>query len=459
MTDKAILQEVLHEALASGGDFSEIFMEDRENSSFFMIDGRIEKAMTGRDYGAGIRVLDGLKSVYVYTNDTSRLGLLDAADKACSAIAAVRRLDACQLVECATPNAHPIVRYPSSVDSREKIDIIKRAARAARGYSGEITQVTVTYADSDQKVLIANSEGLHVQDRRVRTRIYIQSVAGSGTENQTGSEGPGRQKGFEMFEEVDVEHFAREASRTAVTMLHAEKCPAGQMPVVINNGFGGVIFHEACGHSLEATSVAKGNSVFAGKLGEKIASDVVTAYDDGTIPNAWGSLNIDDEGIPTRKNLLIDKGYLRGYMIDRFNGKRMNMAPTGNSRRQSYRYAPTSRMTNTYIAPGSSTLEEIIGSVDYGLFAQKMGGGSVNPVTGEFNFSVAEGYLIKDGKIDRPVRGASLIGKGSEILMRIDMVGNNLELGQGMCGSVSGSVAANVGQPTIRVSRMTVGGR
>jgi len=231
------------------------------------------------------------------------------------------------------------------------------------------------------------------------------------------------------------------------------------MVVAIDNGFGGVIFHEACGHSLEATSVAKGNSEFAGKLGQKIASDKVTAIDDGTLPNEWGSLNIDDEGNPTRKNVLIEKGILKGYMIDKLNGRRMNMEPTGSSRRQSYKYAPTSRMTNTYIAPGDDENEEIIKSIDYGLYAKKMGGGSVNPVTGEFNFAVLEGYMVKNGKIDTPVRGATLIGKGSEILKKIDMVGKELDLAAGMCGSVSGSVPTNVGQPLIRVSEITVGGR
>jgi TldD protein len=229
--------------------------------------------------------------------------------------------------------------------------------------------------------------------------------------------------------------------------------------VIIHNGFGGVIFHEACGHGLEATSVAKNNSVFAEKIGEKVASDIVTAVDDGTIPNEWGSSNIDDEGNPTQKNILIENGILKGYMIDKLNGRRMNMEPTGSSRRQSYKYPPTSRMTNTFIASGKSNFDEIISSTEKGLFAKYMGGGSVNPATGEFNFAVMEGYLVENGKIIKPVRGATLIGKGINILKKIDMVGDNLSFGQGMCGSSSGSVPANVGQPTIRVSEITVGGR
>lgn len=364
-----------------------------------------------------------------------------------------------QLVESIPSNIHPIRYVPSAVNNLKKINIIKTAYKAAKTYSSEIVQVTAGYKDVDQKVLIANSEGLLIEDRRVRTRIFIQSIASNGVENQTGFEGPGRMMGFEMFDIIDPEYYGKEASRTAVTMLHAPVCPAGKMTVAIDNGFGGVIFHEACGHALEATAVAKGNSVFAGKLGQKIASDKVTAIDDGTISNEWGSINIDDEGTPSQKNILIENGILKGYMIDKLNGRRMNMKPTGNARRQSYKYAPTSRMTNTYIAAGSDENEAIIGSIDNGLYAKKMGGGSVNPVTGEFNFAVAEGYLVKNGQIDMPVRGATLIGKGAEILMNIDMVGKDIRLGQGMCGSISGSVPANVGQPMIRVSSITVGGR
>ncbi|WP_276630128.1 TldD/PmbA family protein, partial [Terrisporobacter hibernicus] len=251
----------------------------------------------------------------------------------------------------------------------------------------------------------------------------------------------------------------KEASRVAYTMLNAKNCPAGQMAVAIDNGFGGVIFHEACGHSLEATAVAKGNSVFTDKIGQQIASAKVTAVDDGTIYNHWGSANIDDEGTPTQKNVLIENGVLKSYMVDKLNGRRMKTSSTGSSRRQSYKFAPTSRMTNTFIAAGTDKTEDIIKSIDNGLYAKKMGGGSVNPVTGEFNFAVAEGYLVKNGEIKEAVRGASLIGKGSEVLMNIDMVGDNLAQAQGMCGSVSGSIPTNVGQPMIRVKEITVGGR
>ena len=231
------------------------------------------------------------------------------------------------------------------------------------------------------------------------------------------------------------------------------------MTVAIENGFGGVIFHEACGHSLEATSVAIGASQMAGKLGQKIANEKITAVDDGTIPGAWGSVNIDDEGTPTQRNVLIENGVLKSYMIDRLGSRRMGMPVTGSSRRQNYTFEPTSRMTNTFIENGPDKNEDIIASIEYGLYAKSMGGGSVNPLTGAFNFAVSEGYIIRNGKICEAVRGASLIGTGSQILQNIDMVGQNLERGQGMCGSASGSVPTDVGQPLIRVSSITVGGR
>jgi len=459
MLSKTLIKDVLGRALSSGGDFAEIFVEDKISNNLSMIDGKMERIVSGRDFGVGIRIFKGFRSIYVYCNDSSRSSLLECAEKAASALGSITSDISINLTERINPNIHPVLYVPSSVENSRKIKVIKKANDAAKNYSEEIAQVLVNYIDWDQKVLIANSEGLLTEDRRVRTRLMIKSVASNGVENQTGSEGPGAAKGFELFEYVDPEYYGREASRSAVTMLHARNCPAGRMTVAIENGFGGVIFHEACGHSLEATAVAKGNSVFAGKLGQKIASDKLTAVDDGTEPGQWGSLNIDDEGTPTRKNILIENGILKSYMIDKLNGRRMGMESTGSGRRQSYRYAPTSRMTNTYIAPGEDSNEDIIASISEGLYAKKMGGGSVNPVTGEFNFAVAEGYLVKNGIIQEPVRGASLIGKGADILMKIDMVGKDLACGQGMCGSVSGSIPTNVGQPLIRVSEITVGGR
>ena len=343
--------------------------------------------------------------------------------------------------------------------NQAKVAILKEGYFAAREYDSAVKQVTGGLLDVDHNILIANSEGLYTQDRQIRTRMFISAVAEMNGETQTGSCAPGRRMGLEMFDTIDPKNVGIHAARQAVTMAGAGYCPAGVMPVAIENGFGGVIFHEACGHSLEATSVALGQSQFTGKLGQKIANEKVTAIDDGTIPGAWGSINIDDEGTPAQRKVLIENGVLKSYMIDKFNGRRMGMASTGSSRRQSYRFTPTSRMTNTYIAPGQDKDADIIASIAYGLYAKEMGGGSVNPITGEFNFAVNEGYLIRNGKICEPVRGASLVGKGSEIIQNIDMVGGNLDMGQGMCGSSSGSVPTNVGQPLIRVSSITVGGR
>ncbi|HBJ1651065.1 UNVERIFIED_ORG: peptidase C69 [Clostridium botulinum] len=460
MLEKSIVSQVLARCLITGGDFAEIFEDDSVNNSISLIDGKVEDAIGGRNYGIGIRIFKGLKSVYAYTNNNSLDSLLETAYRAALALGNANEEEKNIILnEKKIQTIHPIMFYPKDVNYNKKIDILKLAYNSAKNYNSEISQVITSYGDKEQNILIANSDGLYIEDKRIRTRLGINAIASKGSENQTGFEGPGRHMGIEMFESIDPEYHGMEAARIAHTMLHAKNCPAGNMEVAIDNGFGGVIFHEACGHALEASSVAKGNSVFANKLGEQIASTKVTAIDDGTIANAWGSLNIDDEGNKTQKNILIENGILKGYMIDKLNGRRMNMKPTGSSRRQSYKYQPTSRMTNTYIANGMDNPEDIIKSISDGLYAKKLGGGSVNPVTGEFNFAVQEGYLVKNGVIKEPVRGASLIGKGSEVLMDIDMVGNNLELAQGMCGSSSGSIPTNVGQPMIRVKKMTVGGR
>lgn len=459
MLSKDILSSVLARCLITGGDFAEIFEEDSIDTSISILNGKVENSISGRTHGIGIRIFKGFKSVYAYTNNTSLSALLDTAEKAALALGELKEDISIVLNRKEVYNNNPIIYIPSSISIDKKINVMKSGYKAAKEYHDEISQVSVGYLDKEQNILIANTEGLLTEDRRVRTRLMISSVASANGENQTGYEGPGAHRGFELFDDIDPEYYGREASRIAHTMLHAKNCPAGKMTVAIDNGFGGVIFHEACGHSLEATAVAKGNSVFSNMLGKQIASTKVTAIDDGTIPNAWGSLNIDDEGNKTRKNVLIENGILKGYLIDKLNGRRMGMEATGSSRRQNYKFAPTSRMTNTYIAAGNDDEAEIIKSISDGLYAKKMSGGSVNSVTGEFNFAVSEGYIVKNGEIQEPVRGASLIGKGSEVLMNIDMVGKNFAQGQGMCGSISGSIPTNVGQPMIRVKEITVGGR
>jgi TldD protein len=459
MISRAICERVLRAAVATGADYAEIFAENTVNHAINMIASKVDSIKDTVVAGAAVRVYKGLRSVMASTVDTSEEGLIRCAQQAADALGQGTAQIDIVLKERIFGDIHPVKIVPVSVSNREKVEILKAGYFAAKEYSENIQQVTGFLLDVDHNILIANTEGLYTQDRQVRTRLSVSAVAEVDGQTQTGAFNPGRRMGLEMFETVIPEEVGKAAARQAVTMAGAGYCPAGVMPVAIENGFGGVIFHEACGHSLEASSVAYGQSQFTGKLGEKIANEKVTAIDDGTIPNAWGSMNIDDEGTPARKNVLIEKGVLKSYMIDKFNGRRMGMESTGNARRESYSYTPTSRMTNTYIAPGEDKNEDIIASIEYGLYAKQMGGGSVNPVTGEFNFAVNEGYLIRNGKICEPVRGASLVGKGSEVIQNIDMVGTDLDMGQGMCGSSSGSVPTNVGQPLIRVSSITVGGR
>ncbi|MFJ7970701.1 TldD/PmbA family protein [Psychrobacillus sp. NPDC096389] len=458
MIKQSIIENVLEAALSNGGDFSEVFIEDKYVNRLELQSGKIEKSISGRDFGIGIRIFSGLQSIYTYTTDFSEEGLLLAAKRAALAIKDGINGTIHPLRKEIFHPIHQIEQMPKTVEHARKVAVMRKANEIARNYDERICQVGLRYIDEEQHVLIANSEGKFVEDTRVHSRLSIQATASDGVEMQTGFYGPGAHAGFEFIEKLDLDHYAGEAARIAITMLGADECPSGKFPVIIDNEFGGVIFHEACGHGLEATSVAKNNSVFANRIGEKVAPDIVTYIDDGTLPNEWGSLNIDDEGEKTRKNVLIENGILKGYLIDKFNARRMNAEATGSSRRESYRFNPTSRMTNTYIAPGTSTPEEIIASTENGLYAKYMGGGSVNPATGDYNFAVSEAYLVKNGKIDRPVRGATLIGNGAKTLQLVDKVGNNLAHGAGMCGSISGSLPVNVGQPMIRISEITVGG-
>lgn len=452
-------EEVLAAAMSTGADFAEIYAEKTENSSISFLDGKIDTVSDNMLSGVGIRAFLGTRTVYATTTDLSREGLLKCALSVAQAMGEIKSEVSIHLTERVFPNIHPVKIMPGSALMKTKTDLLKEACFAASNYDEKIKQVSGRLLSVDHTILVANSEGLYTNDRHVRTRMAVSAVASDGNENQSGFYGPGRGMGLEMFELFDPKMIGQTAAEEAMVNLRADYCPAGQMTVAIENGFGGVIFHEACGHSLEATSVAIGMSQMAGKLGQVIANEKVTAIDDGTVPGAWGSVNIDDEGHPTQKNVLIENGVLKNYMIDRLGSRRMNMPMTGNSRRESYMYEPTSRMTNTYIANGPDKNEDIIASIEYGLYAKKMGGGSVNPLTGAFNFSVSEGYIVRNGKICEPVRGASLIGTGSQIIKDIDMVGQNMETGQGMCGSSSGSVPTDVGQPLIRVSKITVGGR
>ena len=448
------------EAQRSGADYAELFVEDTQSTRIEMIDGKVESANYARLCGAGVRVLLGTKSAYAYSADTSERALLETARAAAAALGEAKHAPNETIFLAQTRHTTPVLLPFDQIGNADRIRVMREGARVIKDASSEITQALVRYLDQVQRVTIVSTDGVFVSDERPRTRIFLQAVAMKNGEAQTGYDGPGCCRGFETYRDViDVEKSAQVAADMAVTMLHAPECPAGYLPVIIDGGFGGVIFHEACGHSLEATAVGRNNSVFCGKLNTKIAADCVSAVDDGTLPGEWGSINVDDEGGAPRRNLLIENGILKGYLIDKLGSRRMNMPSTGSSRRQGYTYAPTSRMTNTFICAGTDDEEEMIASMGEGLYAKKMGGGSVNPPTGEFNFTVAEGYWVRNGSIVSPVRGATLIGKGAEVLQKIDRVGRTMWMAPGMCGSLSGSVPTNVGQPRIRVSGITIGGK
>ena len=460
MISKKLAILVLNECLATGADFAEIFIEDTNVENISLDNGNCETSTDSIIYGAGIRLLNKLQSVYGYTNDLSKTGLLKLAKTLASSFNEERKITDTNITKVKNKFHHqPKIDY-STISKEDKIKYLLKGSDACKNYDERIVRVMAGLLNRKQKVYIFNSNGRYVEDIRTRGRAFISAIASNGEAIESAFSGPGASKGFEFFDkEIDIVELGKQTAQSALTMLEAKECPSGKMPVIIGNGFGGVIFHEACGHSLEASAVSKNLSVFSNKLGTKIASDIVSAVDDGTIEGAWGSENFDDEGNPTHRNLLIKDGILTSYLIDSFNGRRMNAEENGASRRQSYKYEPTSRMSNTFILAGNSTPEEIIKNTKFGLYAKKLGGGSVNPATGEFNFAANEAYIVENGKISYPVKGATLIGSGKEVLLKIDMIGNDLLRSQGMCGAASGSIPTDVGQPTIRVSEMTVGGR
>lgn len=459
LISKNTAEAVLLSAVSTGAEFAEIFMENNVKNSIGVINGKVERANSGIDYGCGIRIIDKDKVVYVYTNKPERENLIRLAKEGAQAVKGESSIKSLVLKNIDVNRLYVPEILPEKVKKSDIVNMLRLGSEAAYSYNSVITQTNFGYLDSKQNVLIANTEGLFAEDERVRTRISVSAVASEGNEKQTGYFGPGALKGYEFYNNINIEDIAKEAARSAVTMLKAENCPSGKMPVIMDNGFGGVIFHEACGHGLEAAAISKRASVFTDKIGQKIASDKLTAIDDGTVPGSWGSINIDDEGIKSRRNILIENGILKNYMVDRYNGKLIGMEPTGSSRRESYKFVPVSRMTNTYIAQGIDKKEEIIADTEFGLYAKYMGGGSVNPASGDFNFAVSEAYIIRNGKICEPVRGATLIGNGAEVLHNIDRISDNIALAEGMCGASSGSVPVCVGQPMLRVQNITVGGR
>ncbi len=456
--NQKLAKDILDVALSTGGQFAEVFMESTTDETLQMRQGMLANANVSKVAGAAVRVIKDGTEVNASVTDFSYDNLMSTAHTLAGSFSGEK------VVEVEEFNEKDVTIYvhPENVrsgDYTRELELLKGATEGASTYSPEIIQVISGLTKVEKNIFVFASDGTWQTDYRCNTRLICQAVASDGKDMQPGHSTFGRNQGMDMFDGFDAKEFGKKVAANAVEMLHAEQMTGGEMPVVIHNAFGGVILHEACVHGLEATSVAKGMSVFCGKLGEKVASDIVNAVDDGTGENLWGSINVDDEGTPAKRNLLIENGILKSYLVDKRNSFKMNHPITGSSRRESYKYQTTSRMTNTYFLPGESSFDEIIKNTKYGLFAKEMGGGSVNPATGEFNFAVDVAYLIEDGKITKPVKGATLVGSGKDVLLRIDMIANNLDFGYGMCGSMSGSVPTIVGQPTIRVSSMTVGGK
>ena len=422
---------------------------------------QIESATAGTEYGIGIRLIYGTEVLYGFTSDDSE----DALVKLVKTLA-FGRIDKMGYTPVEFAPEKRVADYnvaafkdPRVLGQAVKQDFLFRADQTARKISDKVVQVGASVTDSCSNITLMNSEGLNLSMNRARLRVNVTVTVSDGTERLTTHEAPGALGGYELLANYSPEALATDATERLLRMLSAGYIKGGQMPVVMGNGFGGVIFHEACGHPLETESVRRGASPFCGKLGEAIGQPCLTAIDDGTMEGVWGSLKFDDEGTPTQRTTLIENGILKTYMSDRVGAQEVGITRTGSARRESYKYAPVSRMRNTFIAPGKDTLDSMIASVDNGLYAARMAGGSVNPATGEFNFAVDEGYVIRGGKICEPVRGATLIGKGHEIMPRISMVGTDWEVAAGVCGASSGHVPVTVGQPSIKVDQILVGGR
>jgi len=459
MIDEEVLQRTLHAALRNGGDFAEVFVEDRTSSNARLDDGKIEELVSGRARGAGVRVVRGASTGYAHTADLSERGLHVAADAAAAAVhggeggarvVALDRHDA--------PKSHVVRIAPESVAKARKVEMLQRADDAARARGDAIRQVSAAYADGRRRILVANSEGLLAEDDQVRTRFFVQCVAVGDTGMQTGMEAPGRSIGFELLEEIEPEEVARIAADRALAMLRARPAPSGKLPVVLRRGAGGVLFHEACGHGLEADLVGRDASVFRGQVGEQVASPLVTLVDDGSYSREWGTFAIDDEGAPAQRNVLIENGVLTDFMWDHLRARHEGRASSGNGRRESYQHLPMVRMTNTLLLSGDEDPDAIVAGTPRGLYCAALGGGQVNTATGDFVFGVTEAYLIEDGVITEPVRAAQLIGNGPEALRLVDAVGSDFDTWAGTCGKDGQGVPVSSGQPTLRVAELTVGG-
>jgi TldD protein len=454
--------KVIDYATKAGADFAELYVERWRRRAMRVINREVSEATSGIELGAGLRLFYGLDVVYAYTNDLSESSLLELVQTLTRLKASQGKVDAkgqggLDFRKEKYSGLHAPKTDFESKNKRFRLERLLEIDAGARTAS-EIKQVEARLLEWEQDVLVANSQGVWAEDKRVRSRAVGLAIASNDSGTQTGSDSPGLSVGLEFFDLYPPQEIGRKAAEQALTNLRAKKVPAGTMPVVIGNSFGGVIFHEALGHLLETTSVAKKASVLTDKLGEEVASKTVTYIDDGTTKHGWGSSEYDDEGMKTERTVLIENGILKSYMVDKLGSLQTGYAPTGSGRRQDYTFAPTSRMRNTFIAPGDTPKEKLFEGIEYGLYAKSMGGGQVKPGSGEYNFGVNEGYIIRNGKIEESVRGAMLVGKGPDSIKKIVAVSSDLENAPGMCGSLSGSIPTEVGQPHLLISEIVVGG-
>lgn len=455
--NKVTLESIINKILSKEVDFCETFEEDSTTKVYKLLNSKLDKINYNHLKGIGIRIANNNDIVYGYSNKLDDNSINNLADNLTKNFSDNRKLSNITLNDLKVYKTNVKIKHNELSDDKKK-EYLYNIDKIARSYSDKVVQVDVSFYEYDGKVTIANNSSNYVEDNRILTRLIINIVAESNDKQTNSMKTFGLSGGYELLDTIDIEKEVTSLAESAVKKLTAKSCPSGEMPVIIGPGFGAVIFHEACGHSMEATTVALGTSVLSGRLGEKVASDKVTIIDDGTLNNYWGTTNVDDEGNPTKKNILIENGILKGYLIDELNNRKMNMNITGSGRRENYKYAPTSRMNNTYLAPSTDKIEDMIKSIDYGIYATNMGGGSVDPVTGDFNFSVNEAYLIENGKVTDMVLGGSLIGNTLDILKNVEMVSDDLSFDTGFCGSKSGSVPVTIGEPTIKVSKILVGG-
>ncbi len=458
MLNKDKLEDYLNRCLMTGAEFAEIYEEKIDKCVYEYIDSKLNDISNMDDYGVGIRIKLGDNVVYGYVNVVDDEHIYRKIDELSSGFDGDRVVSDVKLVQEDVRVINPIRIWPRDYGEDNKVNLLKRVDSCIRSQDKRIVQVESILMEDERHVVIANSDGKYVCDDRLHLRLFDTVTVEENGKRKRMHESFGKCMGYEMFDEFDVSGFASSLVKSAILKLKAVACPGGEMPVILGPGFCGTIIHEAVGHTLEATSVGIGNSIMCGKLGVKLGRDVLTLIDDGSIGNEWGSSNIDDEGNVPRRNVLIDKGVISGYLVDMFNSKRMGMSSNGCGRREGYYYAPTSRMSNTFIAPGSDKLEDMIASIKNGLFVRSMNGGTVKPETGDFNFNCDSVCMIRDGKLAEEVDDVMLIGNAVSILKNISMVSDEVALESGHCGSLSGNIYVTVGEPYIKVDKVMVGG-